>query len=161
MTKILDEKTRRKLVNYLNSRFDIDSCFFDNYIFTISGHSVSIIFQTKETRRIIENQLKQNFTISFGIELFSNYKDYTPSSLGFGIFNKEQITQNYIELNREHANDYFSGKVINLKESKNYKVLSSGFVVCLFDSFVIGTALFEKNTETLKPNLSFVNDKIK
>lgn len=161
MTKKLDEKTRRKLVNYLNSRFGIDGCFFDDYLFTISGHSVSIIFQTKETKRIIENQMRQNFTMSFGIELFSNYKDYTPSSLGFGVFKKEQITQNYIELNRKLANEYFSGKVIELKEIKNYNVLSSGFVICVFDSYVIGTAFFEKNTEEIKPNLSFVNEKIR
>lgn len=161
MTKRLDEKTRKKLINYLNSRFGIDSSFFDNFLFVISKRSVSIIYKTKETEKIIVNQMRQNFTISFGIEIFSNYKEYKPSTLGFSSFEKKQIKLNFVELTREQTNAYFSGKVIDIVDIKNKNLLSSGFVACIFKNNIIGTAFFDKEKQTITPNLSFVNTKTK
>lgn len=161
MTKRLDEKTRKKLINYLDSRFGIDGSFFDNFLFVVSGRSVSIIYKTKETQKIIENQMRQSFTISFGIEIFSNYKEYRPSTLGFSSFAKKQIKQNFVELTREQTNAYFSGKVIDVKNIKNKYLLSSGFVACLFGKNIVGTAFFDKEKQTIIPNLSFVNEKTK
>lgn len=161
MTKILDEKTRKKLVNYLESRFSIDSSFFEDFIFIISGKSVSIIYKTKETQKIIENQMRQNFTISFGIEIFSNYKDYRPSSLGFSSFEKKQIKQNFVELTRSQANVYFSGGEIAIADIENKNLLSSGFVACISGNNIIGTASFDKDKQKIIPNLSFVNEKTK
>ncbi|HOZ35514.1 MAG TPA: hypothetical protein PLK55_00835 [archaeon] len=161
MTKILDEKTRKKLINYLNSRFGIDGSFFEDFLFIISGKSVSIIYKTRETQKIIENQLRQNFTISFGIEIFSNYKDYRPSSLGFSSFEKKQIKQNFVELTRIQANTYFSGKDIAIEDLKNKNLLSSGFVACISENHIIGTASFDKEKQIIIPNLSFVNENTK
>ncbi|HNW05724.1 MAG TPA: hypothetical protein PK655_03325 [archaeon] len=161
MAKKLDEKTRKKLINYLESRFGIDSSFFADYLFVISGKSVSIIYKTRETQKIIENQIRQNFTISFGIEIFSNYKDYKPSSLGFSSFAKKQIKQNFVELTRNQTNTYFSGKEIATKDIKNKNLLSSGFVACVYGNHIIGTARFDKEKQIITPNISFVNEKTK
>lgn len=159
MTKRLDEKTKTKLVNYLNSRFGIDKNFFENYIFTITGHSVSIVSFSKENKKIIENLMTTNYVISFGIELFSNHKDFTLSSLGFGIIPAERITQNFVKLNREQANNYLSGKEIETKDIKNKYLMSSGFVACILEKQIIGTAYFNKDKQVIIPNLSFINEK--
>lgn len=161
MTKILDEKTRKKLVNYLESRFGIDGSFFEDFLFIISRKSVSIIYKTRETQKIIENQMRQNYTISFGIEIFSNYKDYRPSSLGFSSFEKKQIKQNFVELTRSQANVYFSGGEITIEDIKNKNLLSPGFVACISGNNIIGTASFDKEKQKIIPNLSFVNEKTK
>ncbi|MFA5746063.1 MAG: hypothetical protein WCX82_04505 [archaeon] len=161
MTKLLDTKTREKLINYLNSRFGIEKDFFRDYLFTISGHSVSIISQSRETRKIIEQLLYRNYVNGFGIELFSNFKDYTPSSLGFGLFKAGEIMHNSVTFSREQANDYFKGKDISSKDAIKINTLSSGYIICIFNSQIIGTANFDKQSQMIKPNLSFVNTKIK
>lgn len=161
MTKLLDTKTREKLINYLNSRFGIEKDFFRDYMFTISGHSVSIISQQRETRKLIEQLLNKNYVNGFGIELFSNFKDYTPSSLGFGIFKAGEIMHNTVTFSREQANEYFKGKEIAGKDTIKINALSSGYIICIFNDQIIGTAMFDKQSQTTKPNLSFVNTKIK
>ncbi len=161
MTKKLDEKTRTKLVNYLESRFGIDKNFFDNYLFTISGQSVSILSFSKENKRTIEKLLNTNYVVSFGLEIFSNYKNYVPSSLGFSFFPAEKIKQNSVEITREQAKNYFSGKNISVSEIKKKSLLSSGFVACVFGDQVIGTARFDNEKQIITPNLSFVNEKTK
>lgn len=161
MTKILDEKTKIKLINYLNSRYGFNNLFFEDYLFIISGKSVSIIYKSKETKKIIENQINQNFTISFGIEIFSDYKEYKPSSLGFCALPNKEIKQNFVELNREQANYYFLGKEITTEEIKNKNLLSSGYIICTFDNHIIGTANYDKANQKIIPNLSFIHEKIK
>jgi len=161
MAKKLDEKTKTKLVNYLESRFGIDKNFFEDYFFTITGHSVSVVSFSRENRKVIESLLNTNYVVSFGIELFSNHKDFTLSSLGFGFISAEKIKQNFVEMTRAQANYYFSGKDVDCGDIKKKNLLSSGFIVCLFDKQVIGTAYFDKEKQIIKPNLSFVNENTK
>jgi hypothetical protein len=114
MTKLLDLKTKNKLINYLDSRFGIDRSTLENYLFIIKGNSVSIIVSDK--KEIILKMINSNFVKNIGIEIFSNYKDYVPSSLGFGIFKKQEIKNNFVVLDRTQTNNYFKNKEINVSE---------------------------------------------
>jgi len=159
MIRKLDQKTKKKIINYLQSRFGINKNFFDNYVFTIKGTSISIINSDKE--KDINKIINTNFIKNIGLEIFSNYKEYRPSSLGFSIFNSKQICQNFVELNRKQANDYFQNKEIKVDDIQKKNLLSSGFVVCIFDKYIIGTAEYIKSENIIKSNLSFINKKIK
>ena len=159
MTKQLDLKTKLKLINYLNSRFGIDKYDLDYFIYIIKGNSVSII--TDDHKGLILKMINTNFVKNIGIEIFSNYKDYTPSSLGFGIFKVEQIKTNYAILDRALANEYFKNKEIETSKIKEKNILSSGYVICIFNGNVIGTANYNKEKNIIQPNLSFINEKIK
>ncbi len=159
MTKLLDLKTKNKIINYLNSRFGIDKYFLDNYIYIIKGNSISII--TNDKFDLIKKTINSNFVKNIGIEIFSNYRDYTPASLGFGIFKESQITINYIKVNRNQANNYFKNIELDVNDCLDKKLMSSGYVVCICDGNIIGTGKYLKEKNTIIPNLSFVNEKIK
>jgi NOL1/NOP2/fmu family ribosome biogenesis protein len=159
MTKLLDLKTKTKIINYLNSRFGIDKSYLDNYMYIIKGNSVSVVISDR--KEIIQKMINSNFVKNIGIEIFSNYKDYVPSSLGFGIFKNSQILNNFVNLDRTQANNYFKGKEINTNDIKTKNLLSSGYVVCIYNNQIIGTAKYIKEETKILPNLSFVNEKIK
>jgi len=159
MTKLLDFKTKNKLINYLDSRFGIDKYTLENYMFIIKGNSVSIIVSDK--KEIIQKMINSNFVKNIGIEIFSNYKDYVPSSLGFGIFKKQEIKNNFVVLDRTQTNNYFKNKEINISEIKDKNLLSSGYVICIYNNQIIGTARYLKEESKIMPNLSFVNEKTK
>ena len=159
MVRVLDFKTREKLVNHAHSRYGIDKSFFENYLFAISGASVSMICSDKKDKVI--QLLRSGLVRSIGIELFSDYRDYTPSSLGFGVFKPCQIKTNFAILDRGLAQAYFNDKEIQVKEVKDKKLLSAGYVACIYCNYVIGTARYDKEREVLVPNLTYVNKKIK
>lgn len=154
-----EKKTQLKIINYLNSRFGIEKEFFNKFLFIVSGKSIYII--NNEYEKIILKQLNTPYIKNIGIELFSNYNEYTPSSLGFGIFKKEQIKNNYLILTRKQTIQYFNGKKILIKEIENKTLLSSGFVICIFENNIVGCAKYLKEKEEIEPSLPYINDKIK
>ena len=148
---------KERVINHLFSRYDISKDYFDNYLFLIKNKSVFII--CKEKNEIIQKLITNKSVINVGIEIFSDIVKFRPCSLGFCVFDKNEIKQNYVILKRSQVVDHLNGKEIDVDNVSNKNILSTGYVICIYNNKVVGSCLFENNK--LIPNLAFVNQKAK
>ncbi len=156
MYKIVDKKKER-IVNHLKSRYGVSETFVDRYLFMFKAKSVFIVSKEKEAfvRKVMDNRS----VVNIGIELFSNYKEFIPCSLGFCVIPYDEIKYNYVVINREYVVKYLRGEEMLLKDVIKHNVLSEGHVVCLYEKKVVGTCYCDK--EKIRPNLAYVNKKAK
>ena len=115
MYKIITEKNNR-IINHIYSRYGISKEYLSKYLFLCNKTSMFVI--SKEKEEIIKKIIKTRKIklINIGIEIFSNMKEFVPSSLGFTFISAKEIKLNYVILNREQVVEYLKGNKIKIED---------------------------------------------
>lgn len=159
MYTLCTKKEFEKVKNYLDSRFGVDNCI-DNYV--CYKYKKNLFLITNDKKEIIQKLTFKKNIRSLGIEFFCDLKKLIPSSLGFcAVLKADQIKKNYLILNREQAISFFENKDIDPKKIKFKDLLSSGYVIGIYNKKIIGTLYYDKIKEICTPNISFENKNIK
>ena len=159
MYLLCTKKELEKTSNFLASRFGISKDYLNRFL--CYRYKKSLFLITNEKKEQIQKLILKNIR-SLGIEFFCDIKKLIPSSLGFcGVFKAEQIKNNFLILNRNQAISFFENESIDSKKVISKNLLSSGYVIGIYNKKIIGTFYYDKTKEICTPNLSFENKNIK
>lgn len=160
MYLLCTKKELEKTSNFLASRFGISKDYLNRFL--CYRYKKSLFLITNEKKEHIQKLILKKNIRSLGIEFFCDIKKLIPSSLGFcGVFKAEQIKNNFLILNRNQAISFFENESIDSKKVISKNLLSSGYVIGIYNKKIIGTFYYDKTKEICTPNLSFENKNIK
>jgi hypothetical protein len=160
MFVLCTKKELEKTKNFLYSRFGINKNYLNNFL--CYKYKKSLFLITNDKKEIIQKLIFKKNIRSLGIEIFCDLRQLIPSSLGFGgVLKIEQIKSNFLILNREQAISFFENENIDAKKIESKNLLSSGYVIGIYNKKIIGTLYYDKLKEMCTPNLSFENKNIK
>lgn len=160
MYLLCTKKELEKTSNFLASRFGISKDYLNRFL--CYRYKKSLFLITNEKKEHIQKLILKKNIRSLGIEFFCDIKKLIPSSLGFcGVFKAEQIKNNFLILNRKQAISFFENESIDSKKVISKNLLSSGYVIGIYNKKIIGTFYYDKTKEICTPNLSFENKNIK